>query len=117
MPFSPPPPPTWHPQLALIPVCMLGPQQPQVALIGKHVFVLNEEAICTKCMEQGKNLDRDRGCWKRGNLNTSRIGGSVRLLLSRLWRGTEADIHISLLQTLNLECELDACTGVACAIE
>jgi hypothetical protein len=41
----------------------------------------------------------------------------VRLLLSRLWRGTEADIHISLLQTLNLECELDACTGVACAIE
>lgn len=43
--------PPGDPLLALIPVRMLGPQQHQAALIGKHVFILNEETICTECVE------------------------------------------------------------------
>lgn len=70
----PSPAPSQHPLLALIPVCMLGSQQPQVALIGKHVFILNEETIRTECMEQGKHLDRDRECWESGNLNNTGLG-------------------------------------------
>lgn len=45
-----------------VPVCVLGPQQPQVALVGKHVFILNEEAVCTQGMEQRKNLGGKQGC-------------------------------------------------------
>lgn len=43
--------PTFSHRAAWVPVCVLGPQQPQVALVGKHVFILNEEAVCAQGME------------------------------------------------------------------
>lgn len=38
------------------PVCVLGSQQPQVAVVWKHVFILNKEAVCTQGTEQRKDL-------------------------------------------------------------
>lgn len=46
-----------------IPVCVLGSQQPEVALVGKHVFILEEEPIGAQGMEQRKDLG-EQGCYE-----------------------------------------------------
>lgn len=42
---------------ARVPVGVLGPQQPQAAPVGKHVFILDEEAVGAQGSEQGEDLE------------------------------------------------------------
>lgn len=45
-----------------IPVCVLGSQQPEAALVGKHVFILEEEPVGAQGVEQREDLGEQRRC-------------------------------------------------------
>lgn len=49
-----------------VPVCVPGPQQPQGALVWKHVLVLDEEAVRTQGTEQRKYLWGEGGRHEEG---------------------------------------------------